>query len=245
MQNVLNCFRVLETVAEHQPVGVSQLARLLRMPRTSVYRCLQTLQQAGWLDSGDDNPRWHVTARALAIARASPERGLREAALPVLQRLRDATDETVYLTVRDGYTAILIERLDSNKPVRTFNPLYVRAPLHSHSNAQAMLAHLHPDEVEEFIAGGLERFTENTLCDPDALRAELAAICQRGYAINTGEWRAEVCGVGGALLDRIGRPVGGISISMPASRFHEEDVPHYGELVAAAANEINQRLAAA
>lgn len=243
MQNVINCFRVLEAVAEHQPVGVSQLARVLGMPRTSVFRCLQTLRQAGWLaPAAADDARWHVTSRALAIARASPERGLREAALPVLQRLRDTTDETVYLTVRDGSSAVLIERLDSNKPVRTFNPLYIRAPLHGPSNAKAILAHLSPSEVNEVVAAGLERYTESTLCDAGAVRAEIAAIRERGYAVNLAEWRPEVCGIGAAILDRAGRPVGGTSISMPAFRFREEDVPYYGGLVAAAAKEITHRL---
>lgn len=243
MQNVVNCFRVLEAVAEHQPAGVSQLARMLGMPRTSVFRCVQTLHRAGWLAPlGPEDPRWHVTARALTIARASPERGLREAALPVLQRLRTATDETVYFTVRDGYSAVLIERLDSSKPVRTFNPLYMRQPLHGASNAKAILAHLGQEEVDEVIAAGLERFTETTRCDPGTLRADLAAIRERGYAINFAEWRPEVCGVGAAILDPAGRPLGGVSISMPAFRFRDDDIPLYGRLVAAGAQEISDRL---
>lgn len=243
MQNVINCFRVLERVAEHQPIGVSELSRLVGMPRTTTFRCLQTLRQAGWAAPvGPDDSRWQVTSRALLIARASPERGLREAAMPVLQRLRDATDETVYLTVREGDAAVLIERLDSDKPVRTFNPLYVRAPLHGPSNAKAILAHLTDDEIEQVIAAGLQRYTDRTLCDPAALRAELAAIRARGYSTNIAEWRPEVCGIGAAILDCEARPVGGTSISMPASRFRADDIPHYGELVSEAAKEIAHRL---
>ncbi|MQA03396.1 MAG: helix-turn-helix domain-containing protein [Streptosporangiales bacterium] len=243
MQNVINCFRVLEAVAEHQPVGVSELARLLGMPRTSVFRCLQTLQQAEWLAPlGHDDTRWRVTARALTIARASPERGLREAALPVLQRLRDETDETVYLTVRDGYGAVLVERLDSNRSVRTFYPLYGRMPLHGPSNAKAILAHLSEEEIDEVMTAGLDRYTDTTQCQPDALRADITATRERGYSINLAEWRPEVCGIGAAILDPTMRPVGGTSISMPAFRFDEDDIARYGSLVAAAAAEIAHRL---
>lgn len=246
MQNVLNCFRVLEAVAEHQPVGPSQLTRLLDMPRTTIYRCLQTLQAAGWLTpSADENPRWQVTTRAFLVARGSPEHGLRQTALPIMQRLRSATDESVYLTVREGRSAVVIERLDSTKPVRTFIDLYARAPLHAASNGKAILAHLPADEIATLVSGDLERYTANTVCDARELGKQLESIRQLGYAVNMSEWQPEVCGVGAPILDTNRRPIGGLSVSMPATRFRQADVEEYGQLVRSAAQEVGLQLRSA
>ncbi|MFP3472194.1 helix-turn-helix domain-containing protein, partial [Micrococcus sp. SIMBA_144] len=49
IQSVVNAFAVLEAVAEHQPVGLSETARLTGLPKTTVLRCLATLRETGWL----------------------------------------------------------------------------------------------------------------------------------------------------------------------------------------------------
>ncbi|MCP6275077.1 hypothetical protein NL452_27645, partial [Klebsiella pneumoniae] len=67
-------------------------------------------------------------------------------------------------------------------------------------------------------AEGLTRFTEATIGDPEALRAELRAVHTRGYALNEGEWRADVAAVAAAILGPDGTPVASMSINLPASR---------------------------
>jgi len=82
MQSVLRSLRVLELVAEHQPVGVNEMARLVDLPPTTVQRILTTLRDAGWIAAtGEPMTRWTMTSRALAIGRrAAPEQTLIEAA---------------------------------------------------------------------------------------------------------------------------------------------------------------------
>src|SRR5262245_60272422 len=101
---VLSTFRVLEEVAQLQPVGVSELARSTGMPKSTVQRCLLTLQYVGWLRMVDPTrAKWGVTTKPLGIGlRAAGEEGLREAAQPFLDELRTVTSETVHLAVRDG-----------------------------------------------------------------------------------------------------------------------------------------------
>lgn len=244
MRSVLNAVSVLETVAEHQPVGVSELARLVQLPKTTVQRCLETLKSAGWTRHSLGSPvRWSITARVWTVAGStSAYATLRDAALPMLHRLRDELDETVHLSALDGLDAIIIERVDCRQMVRTYTALGTITPLHGPAAGKAILAHVSDAHVDAMIDAGLDRFTDRTLSDSDELREELAQIRERGYAVNRGEWRPDIFGVGVPILGSDQRPVGSISISMPAFRFREEDLPRYADLLMGAAREIAKSL---
>jgi Transcriptional regulator len=225
MKSLLRSLRVLEAVAERQPVAVGELARELGLPKSTVQRMLLTFHEAGWLRQvRGDVTRWEVSARILAVRPAALKGGhLYTAARGPMAELRDATNETVHLSVLDDLNCmVLIDRVDCDQVVRTFSPIGDMSPLHSTSIGKAVLAHLAPRDVEEVIARGLERHSPTTITDPDELRRELADIRKRGYSVNRGEYRPAVCAIGAAILDAEASPVAGICISMPESRFHPD-----------------------
>jgi len=240
MQSVLRSFRILEAVAEHQPVGVGELSRLLELPKSTVQRSLMTLDQAGWLRQTDS--RWEVTSRPLVVGLHATEGSLRNVAIGPMQWLRNSTNETVHLAVPDGRSLILIERLDSTHPVRTFLPLGATTPLQATSTGRSILANLPLSEVEDILTSGLIAYSAETLVDVDEFRSELIRIRKQGYSVNLRQYRPGVAAVGAAVLDTRGRPVAGICISMPDSRFRRHKVPQWGELVSKAAAEIGSQM---
>ncbi|HEY3688539.1 MAG TPA: IclR family transcriptional regulator [Streptosporangiaceae bacterium] len=245
MQSVLRSLEVLEAVAEHQPVGVAELARKLGLPTSTVQRILGTLAQAGWLRPSDDElTRWTMTGKALIIGRkAVREVGLKEAAAEPMAALRDATQETIHLSVVDGTERmILIDRVDCDQPVRTYNKLGGTSPMHATASGRSVLAAMPDADVEKVIARGLTRLTETTITDPKRLRHDIKEIRENGYAVNISENRANVCAIGAAVRDTTGRPVAGISISMPDIRFDHRQVPQWGAQVAKTAAEIGAEL---
>ncbi|BBB01427.1 putative IclR family transcriptional regulator [Actinacidiphila reveromycinica] len=245
MQSVLRSLRVLETVSEHQPIGVGALSRLVGLPTSTVQRILVTLAEAGWLrPTEEEQTRWNLTAKALIVGRrAVGEVGVREAAAEPMAALRDATQETIHLSVLDGLERIvLIDRVDCDQPVRTYNRLGSSGPLHVTAIGRSMLAAMGDADVERVIAHGLERVTENTITDPARLRENIRETRELGYAVNIGENRANVCAVGAPVLGPGRRPVAGIAISMPDIRFDHRKVPHWGDLAVRTAAEISANL---
>src|ERR671916_1407542 len=120
MRTVLSAFRVLEEVAYAQPAGVGELARRLRMPKTTVQRALQTLWTAGWIcPDGNEITRWVLTTRALHIGRrAIADLSVRDAALPIMHEMRRETGETAHLMVLQGRRAVLIEKVETEHAIR-------------------------------------------------------------------------------------------------------------------------------
>src|SRR4051794_25755308 len=105
MGSVQTALRVLEAVSELQPVGVSDLARRLELPRSSAQRALATLGAEGWIRPLDHerSTRWVLTARALVVgSRAGGELRLPAVARPALERLHAQTSETIHLLVQEG-----------------------------------------------------------------------------------------------------------------------------------------------
>lgn len=244
MKNVLNALRVLEEVAGRQPIGVGELARVLEMPKSSVQRALVTLHTAGWIRPGPGEvTRWVMTSKALAVGgRAGGDLGLRDVAVPVMEELRRRTEETIHLTVPEDDKAVLIERLETSKPVRISMALGHALPLHASANGKAILANSRPEVVRRLLAGELPRYTDTTISDPDDLLAELAKIQARGFAVNHGEWRSDVGSVAAAVVTEPGNPIASLSVNLPVSRLTGESEERYGAAVAEASKTISARL---
>ena len=244
MQNVLNTLRVLEELAVRQPVGVGDLARAMELPKSTVQRALGTLHTAGWIkQTGGAPTRWTLTTKALLIGRqATGELDLRDVAVPVMEELRRAVDETVHLAVAEGERVVLVERLETTQPVRIVLPLGQHLSGHASANGKAILAARSPEAVERYLAQGLTRFTDTTIDDPAALRADLEAVRACGYALNQGEWREDVSAVAAAVIGPDGSPVASVSINMPSSRCDRDRLVELGEHVRTAARSISAAL---
>jgi DNA-binding IclR family transcriptional regulator len=128
IRSVENAFRVLELLAERQPVGVSALARELTMDKNAVQRVLVTLGHVGWIRQSGDDGAWVLTHRATRVAhRAS--RGLRDIARPHLDSLQHDTGETALLWQLEGDRLVAIDSADSAHPLRMTVPAGTEVPL--------------------------------------------------------------------------------------------------------------------
>jgi IclR family transcriptional regulator, acetate operon repressor len=245
MDSVKSVLRIVEAVATSPEIGVSDLSRQLQQPKTTVQRGLMTLHEAGWIrPTNEPRRRWKITSKLFMLSRsAETEARLRRAALPIMQSLRDETQETTHLMVREERHLVLIERVDSPLALRTVRDLGSRSPLHTSANGKAYLAHLSAREQEDYLNGKLSALTENSKTDPDLIRKDLAQIRKLGYATNVGELDLHVHAVAAPVMNQEGRPIAALSISCPSSRLPVEKMPLFGEKVIAAARTVSLRLA--
>ena len=244
MRSVRTTFQILDAVAENQPIGLSELARRLDLPKSTVQRSLATLADLGWIRAdGRELTRWTLGERARTLSEKIDDEGrLRDAALPILGQLNSDTLETIHLAVLESRTVRLIERVDSKHPLRLVKPIGSRSPLHASSNGKSMLAHLPEAEVDAYLSTGLTPVTAHTITDAEGLRAELKAIREQGYAIADEELTDGIISIAACIRSADGaRPVASISISGPSVRMREHR-HNYGQKVAQAAAEVEANL---
>ncbi|KPI05844.1 transcriptional regulator, IclR family [Actinobacteria bacterium OK074] len=244
MKSVTRSLRILEAVAQHQPVTVGELTKLFGLPKSTVQRTLVTLAEAGWLRANrKDTTRWEVGVRVLAVRPAALQgSSLFAAAREPMVRLRDELNETIHLSVPDALQCmVVVDRVDCAHAVRTFHTIGDTSPLHATATGRTVLAHLPRTDVEALIERGLERYSDTTPTEPAALHAELDRIRADGYAVNRNQYRPGVCAIAAPIRDEDGTPLASLAVSMPDSRYDPARLPELGRLITDAASEIGAR----
>ena len=95
-------------------------------------------------------------ARILGTLRLD-RRSLGELALPVLEELREASKETVFLSVRDGFELTYVECLRAPHPVQMYGEVGQRVPLHATSAAAEYPPHPSDGAVRAVVLRGRPR----------------------------------------------------------------------------------------
>ena len=106
---------------------------------------------------------------------------LRQVAAPFLLDVHTATRDTVHLAVREGRSALYVERVSGRESVPVVSQVGSRLPLHATGVGKVLLA-VAPDDVVDAVLRAPTRQTRHTIVDPGRLRRELAEVRRRGYA---------------------------------------------------------------
>ena len=134
------------------------------------------------------------------------------------------THKRSYLAaLRDGALRIVLERGQQGIPkVPGLEP---RSSANAHALAlgKVVLALVSPEVVAGYLRSpGLRRFTAHTITDPDMLRAELATVRSRGYAVDREEFDDDFCCIAAPVRDAQRPFLGVIGISMTRRAFDDE-----------------------
>lgn len=236
---------LLEVVARAQrPLGVTELAAQLGIAKSHAHRLLQGLVELKYVQH-DPLTRGYAASVRLWELGSSVLEGLdlRRIAQPHMEALLEQTRETVHLSVLDGAEVVYVHKIESNEPVRAYSQIGGRAPAHCVATGKALLAWLPPARLAE-IAEDLERYTPHSIVEPAPFLAEMARVRKLGYAVNRGEWRESVGGIGAPIRDAQGRVVAAVGISGPIERLRPAQVRNLSGAVVAAAQGISAGLGA-
>jgi IclR family transcriptional regulator, acetate operon repressor len=227
LQSLQRALVVLEAVAEHQPVGVGALCRLLDEDKSALQRVLVTLHASGWIRPTDDGvTRWELSTRPLVVVGQAQRRsGLVARARPVMASLREATGETVILAVPDAGRIVALEVVESRHLVRTAPHVGMVLPPETGAAGLAIFAHLDDAGIAAYVG-----------TTPDGTFAtDLADTRRRGWSLNPGVVHTGATSIGAAVLDTSGRPVAAVVVSAPSDRLPPDRYPAAGLLVREAA----------
>jgi len=219
INSVRNACVLLEVVAQHQPVGVSDLARTTGIDKSAAHRLAVTLHAAGWLDRTGDG-RWRVAPHLIHLVRRASEASLVAMMRPVLEQLRDDTGETVMLVAIEHDRLIVLDMVESRHALRV-SPSGPYLPLRHSSAARAVAAHLPPEELAALRE-----------LDASIDEATLSEVRRRGWAINDREIVDDARVVGAAVRPAQGPPLGAVIIAGPTSRVSLDDMGRIGEHLA-------------
>ncbi len=221
---------VFEAVAEHQPVGVAALSRMLGIDKSAVQRALVTLAEQGWIQARDDpTTRWETTPRILNIAHGSRAKAdLRQRIQSVLEQLALRTGETAIFNEPSGSHLVVSQVAESQQPLRMAPRIGALVPARDSATGRVLLPFLSPDRQTELLGE-----------PPDAdFRALLDACRSAGYAASS-EVNAPAMTIAAPVFEVAGRPIGVVAISGPAERMPSDSHARLAELVREAAARLS------
>lgn len=245
VHSVLKALDVLEAFSQEEPVlGVTELSRRLGLAKSTTHSLLATLKSRGYVEEDPATNRYHLGVKLLELSqavRANVE--IRDRASTLLRELAQFSREAVYLTVLHGDHSVYIYAIEAPGRILARSAIGGRAPLHCTAVGKAKLAFQPPEEIDRIIRRvGLRRFTPNTITDPEKLKAELALVRERGYAVDNEEHEIGIRCVGAPIRDETGAVIASCSISGPAGRMTDERIAELAPQVMRVAAAISQRL---
>jgi DNA-binding IclR family transcriptional regulator len=205
--------------AASSPLSLKEISSRVGLPKTTVFRYLQTFRACGLIAHDAERDLYRVDAGILSLI---PQSGslhrLREVALPHMRSLQQLFNETVNLGIVEGTSIVYIEIIESQRRLRMQARVGGRDPVHTTAIGKAVLAHLPADLARQIIPPRLRKRTERTVSSAARLTAELEETRQRGYAMEEGENEEGASCIGVPIFGEVGAVIAGLSISAPASR---------------------------
>ena len=233
--------RVLATFdRERRVLTPAEIARVADLPPSTAHRLVGELARAGLLER-DEEGGYRVGLRLWELAtRGSRALGLREAAIPAMERVQARLRQHTQLAVLDDGETLFVERLSHPGAGANIAQVAGRLPLHASSSGLVLLAEAASSIVERVLAGPLPALASGTITDPAALRRKLAEVRRLGYAVAPAS--VEEVSTGIAVPVRAGRlTIAALGVVLPRD---ETDARGVAAVLAGAAQEIAASLAA-
>jgi IclR family transcriptional regulator, acetate operon repressor len=239
---VLDIFEAFQKV--QKPLSLTDLAEITGIPKSSCHAIVATLTARGYLYSLSRPRALYPTRRFFDIAseihRHDP---FVEHVMPLLERLRDSSRETVILGKRQGDAVIYLQVVESPHPIRYSSRPGEFKPLHSSSIGKALLGSLKESELRAQVAERhLPAVTTTTITDNDVLITDIIESRRRGYFVTRGENVPDVWAVSAFL--NVHSETLAVAIAGPRHRM-EHNVVECAQLLLATCSFISRQWARA
>jgi len=228
---------------DHQEMGVTELADRLGLHKATVHRILRTLEKGGFIQQNSDNGKYHLGWQLIPLGTLALQHfDLRRLASDLLHALLEEHQETVDMAIYQAGVMYYIEVLESPQPVKIAARPGRGLPIHCTATGKAFLAFAEPEQVDKILSRKLERYTPQTLIDPDLIRKEFEEIRSKGYATSREEFEVGITAVAAPVFNRKGKVEAVMAMPGPSYRIPDERMIVLGEAVCAAARTLTARL---
>jgi len=244
LSSVANALRLVRAFSDDEyEIGITNLARRLSLPKSTVHRLATTLVDAGFLEQNPETGGYRLGLALFDLGMLVRRKmGVVTEARPYLRALMERTGESVHLTVLDRASVLYVNNIASPQAIRMQSNLGARVPAHCCSEGKALLAFEPAATVDSVIAAGLAPRTPKTIVKPQRLREELAQVGARGYALDDEELEIGLRAAAAPIRNHRGDVVAAVSIAGPVHRVSKKALQRFAAEAVATGRTISQRL---
>ena len=244
LSSVATAIRLLEAFSEDEAeIGVSALAKKLKVSKSTVHRLAVTLVSAHLLEQNPENERYRLGIGLFALGTLVRRRmSLSNEARPYLFDLRRLTGETILLGIPSEMEVMHVYDLESPQALGIKSELGARRPAHCTAIGRAIFAFAPETTLEKLLSGPLVARTPRTITDAARLRDVFADVRKQGYAIEDEENQPGVRVIAAPVRDATGAVVGAVGVAGPSQRLSLDAIEKFAQPLMEAVAAISARL---
>lgn len=204
--------------AERPAMTLADMSRATGLTRATARRLLHTLVTLGYVCA--DGRTFELTPRVLDLGFAYVSSlQLPDIAQPFMEALSDRVHESVSASVLDGAQIVYVARVNTQRIMGISLAIGSRLPAAWTSMGRVLLAGLPDPHLDAFLDGlAATGPTTHSITDIEALRSEIHAVRNQGYALVDQELEEGIRSVAAPLRDRRGRTLAAINVGTHAAR---------------------------
>ena len=241
----LRTLLILEAVGHAgEPMSSAEIGRVVGLPKQTIHRLCNGLVEEGFLARDVDGRKLRPGRRTRAMAsnllhNSAPVIARRK----ILERVADAVGETVNFAAPGESGMVYKDRVETDWAFRIQLPIGTHVPFHATASGKTYLASLPPRDRKKIVSAiSLDRHTDRTHTDPDALMADVAEIARRGYAIDDEELMEGMVALAVPVLNSDGRYAAALAFHGPVLRMSTESMVEHLDTLKHAARDLGEML---
>lgn len=205
---------------EEKGLSLADLGRRSGIPKSSLFRILTTLRVHDFVQWSENEHSYRLGHYIWELGRGfvdqcEPYR----VAEPHMNRLSEATGETVFLAKMEGRIMVYLRRVDGTKAVAMMRNLGQSTPIFCTASGRAILANLPETEAESVLdSQEIVAHTEKTVIDRAKLIEKLSEVRRLGYSVVDAEYNRELLCISAPVFDHENRPCAALTLAMLSSQ---------------------------
>lgn len=243
VQSVDRAVRILEMLAHDGESGVTEIAGVLGVHKSTAFRLIAALEKRGLVEQNVDRGKYRLGVGILRLAGATTARlDVVQEARPLARSLASDTGETVNIAVLSEGAALYLDQIAGGASLQPHNWVGQRIPLHATSNGKVLLTGMTAQQIATEVGQRFRAYTPSTVTSLKRLLIDVDECRERGYAVVVDELEMGLTAVAAPLYNAHGDVIASLSVSGPTFRFDEGRVRDAIAQVLESSDEISERL---
>jgi len=244
VEKALSIIQVLTNSPGQKALGVTEIAGLIGVTKSTTHRLIATLAQHNFVVRDVPSGRYRLGwAFYQAAQQMSHANGVLDLAQPLLRDMCATIGETANLALRQGAHMVIVDSQEVPSGLKVETPKGIPQPLHNSALGKALLLDLDEAGLRQLLGPGPYQVTASqTVTSPDRLWVNLELARQRGYTLDDEEAIDGVRCIGAPVRDYRREIVAAVSITGPRQRLAGDKLASTAERVRGLSLDISRRI---
>ena len=242
VRRALDIFELM--LSRGEPLSVVDIVGELRIPKSTAYELVRTLSLAGYVDRAGQGAGLFLGRKLFELGMAYRNQiDLLKEGSQIVEELRDATGETVQLSVLENAMMLVLVKEEGSQSIRIISRIGSRVPVNWAAAGRLLVSDLDDAALKELLRKTIRQSpTNRAVTDVAKLIGQIRRFRRQGYGTEINEANQHAGCVAAPVIDLSGRCVAAISVVVPEQRLGRDNRKRLVDSVCDAANRLSRRL---